>query len=261
MPTMTQHTAGTFCWPECATGDADATKRFYTELLGWTWKDVPMGDQGMYHIAELRGSEVAAMYTLTADMRAQGVPPHWASYVAVASADEAAKRAESLGGKVVMGPFDVMDHGRMAVITDPIGATFCVWQAKKTCGVGMLNEPGALGWTQLNATDPERAKPFYTGLLGWAAQDDPNPMGGVYTTWMKADGPAGGMMAMPPGAGGAPSHWLVYWAVADTRASHAKAESLGAKTFVPPVDIPGMGTFAVMQDPQGVVFALVSFGG
>lgn len=261
MPTMTQHSTGTFCWPECATGDAAASKKFYSDLLGWAWKDVPMGEQGTYHIAELRGAEVAAMYTLTGEMRAQGVPPHWASYVLVAGADEAAQRAESLGGKVVMGPFDVMDHGRMAVLMDPIGATFCVWQAKKHCGVGMLNEPGALGWTQLNATDPAKAKPFYTALLGWTYQDDPNPMGGVYTTWMKADGPAGGMMAMPPGAEGAPSHWLVYWAVADTRESHAKAAALGAKTFVPPTDIPGMGTFAVLCDPQGVGFALVSFGG
>jgi uncharacterized protein len=201
------------------------------------------------------------MMTLSAEMRAQGVPPNWGSYVTVASADDAAKRAVSLGGKVLMEPFDVMEHGRMAVIMDPIGATFSVWQAKKHIGVTMLNEPGSLGWTQLNATDPAKAKPFYTGLFGWTAQDDPNPMGGVYTTWMKSDGPAGGMMAMPPGAEGAPSHWLVYWAVADTRAAHTKAASLGAKTFVPPVDIPGMGTFAVLQDPQGVVFALVSFGG
>lgn len=261
MPTMTQHSVGTFCWTECAANDAAAAKTFYSELLGWTWKDIPMGDAGMYHIAEVRGAEVAAMYELTDEMRGQGIPAHWASYVSVANTDETIAKAQALGGRLLMGPHDVMDHGRMAVLMDPVGATFCVWQAKKHCGVGMLNEPGALGWTQLNATDPGKARPFYTGLLGWTAQDDPNPMGGVYTTWMKSDGPAGGMMAMPPGAEGAPSHWLVYWAVTDTRASHEKAVSLGAKSFVPPTDIPGMGSFAVLQDPQGVIFALVAFAG
>lgn len=261
MPTMTQHTIGTFCWPECGTKDAAGTKKFYSELFGWTWEDIPMGDMGTYHIAHLRGSQVAAMYQLTDEMSAQGIPPHWASYVNVANVDESAKQVESLGGKVMMGPMDVMEHGRMAFVQDPIGAAFALWQAKTHCGVGMMSEPGSLGWTQLNATDPERAKPFYTALLGWKFQDDANPMGGTYTTWLKSDGPAGGMMAMPPGAEGAPSHWLVYWAVADARAAHAKAASLGAVTFVPPTDIPGMGTFAVLQDPQQVVFALVSFGG
>lgn len=261
MPTVTQHSAGTFCWLECATPDTAATRKFYSDLLGWTWKDIPMGDSFTYHIAELGGAEVAAMYVLSDEMKSQGVPPHWAAYVRVESADDAAKQAAALGGKILMEPFDVMEHGRMAVIMDPIGATISVWQEKSHIGVQRVNEPGSLGWMQLNATDPAKAKPFYTGLFGWTAQDDANPMGGVYTTWMKADGPAGGMMAMPPGAEGAPSHWLVYWAAADTRAAHAKAVSLGAKSFVPPTDIPGMGTFAVLQDPQGVVFALVSFGG
>jgi predicted enzyme related to lactoylglutathione lyase len=258
MPTVTQHSTGTFCWIECATPDPAATKKFYSDLLGWGWRDVPMGEGGTYHIAELGGAEVAAMYQLSDEMKSQGVPPNWGTYVRVESADAAAKQAASLGGKVLMEPFDVMEHGRMAVLMDPIGAVFSVWQENKHIGVQKLNEPGSFGWAQLNATDPAKAKPFYTGLFGWTVQDDANPMGGVYTTWLKSDGPAGGMMGMPPGAEGAPSHWLVYWTVADTRASHAKAESLGAKTFVPPMDIPGMLTFSVLQDPQGVVFALMT---
>ena len=257
MPTMTQHALGTFCWPECATNDSAGTKKFYSDLLGWTWKDIPMGESFTYHIAELRGSEVAAMFQIDDAMRAQGVPPHWAAYVSVASADEAAAKAQQLGGKLVMGPMDVMDHGRMAVLVDPIGATFAVWQAKKHCGVGMLGEPGSLGWTQLNASDPGKAKPFYTALLGWKTDEMKSPDGGTYTTWQKSDGGAGGMMSMPPGTG-APSHWLTYWLVADAREAHAKAGSLGAKTFVPPTDVPGMLTFAVLQDPQGVMFAVMS---
>lgn len=262
MPTVTQHAIGTFSWPECYTPDPAGTKSFYSALLGWTWKDIPMGEMGTYYIAELHGADVAAMMPLSPEMRANGVPPAWGSYVTVANADESAKKAEELGGKILMQPFDVMEHGRMATIMDPIGATFSLWQAKQSIGAHMLNEPGSLGWTQLNATDPAKAKPFYTALFGWTAKDDPMPgEGGTYTSWMKSDGPAGGMMAMPPGAQGAPSHWLVYWTVADINAAHAKAESLGAKTFVPPTDVPGMVSFAVLQDPQGVIFALVKFLG
>ncbi len=255
MPTATKHTLGTFCWPECATPDAAATKAFYSKLLGWTWRDVPMGEQGMYHIAEMKSCEVAAMYATEGAMA--GVPPHWASYVSVANADEAAAKAVSLGGKLMMGPFDVMEHGRMAVLQDPSGATFCAWQVKQHAGVGLLGETGAIGWTQLNTPEPEKAKAFYPALLGWTHHDMAAPDGSSYTTWLKADGPAGGMMPMPPGVN-APAHWLVYWMVEDTHAAHAKADALGAKTLVPVTDVPGMVRFTVMQDPQGAVFALMN---
>lgn len=255
MPITTTHAPGTFCWPECATTDAAGAKTFYSELLGWTWLDIPMGEQGSYHIASLRGQDVAAMYLIGGPMA--GMPPAWISYVAVASVDDAIAKAESLGGTKVMGPHEAMEHGRLAMLRDPSGAAFCVWQARAKAGVGLLGEPGALGWTQLNTAEPEKAKAFYPALLGWTMQETSDPAGGAYTTWLKPDGAAGGMMPMPPGVA-APAHWLVYWSVADTHASHAKAESLGAKTFVPVTDVPGMVRFTVMQDPQGAMFALMT---
>jgi predicted enzyme related to lactoylglutathione lyase len=261
MPTATAHTTGTFSWPELGTTDQPAAKKFYTSLFEWTFEDSDAGPMGMYTIFLHRGSAVAALYTLEPKVREMGVPPHWEAYVTVENADAAAEKAKSLGGTVLMGPFDVKDYGRMAVIRDPQDAVFCVWQAKQHIGVGLLGEPGSLGWTQLNASDPAKAKSFYTALLGWKVQDDPMPAemgGGFYTTWLKSDGPAGGMMAMPPG-GGAPSHWLSYFAVADVDASTAKATGLGGKTYVPPTDIPGTGRFSVLADPQGAIFALVCF--
>jgi predicted enzyme related to lactoylglutathione lyase len=147
----------------------------------------------------------------------------------------------------------------MAVITDPQGATFCVWQTKTHFGIQVQGEPNSLGWTQLNAKDTSAAKTFYTELIGWTAHEDPIPgQQGSYTTWLKADGAAGGMMAMPPGEK-MPSHWLPYFSVTNVDATAQKAASLGAKTFVPPMDIPGTGRFAVFADPQGAPFAIVTF--
>ncbi|MEQ1831559.1 MAG: VOC family protein [Candidatus Eisenbacteria bacterium] len=261
MPIATTHAIGTFCWPELATSDAEAGKKFYAALFGWQIEDQDMGPHGFYTIFKHKGVDVAAGFKLMPDMVKMGVPPNWGAYIAVENADASAELAKSLGGQVVMGPTDVMEHGRLAVITDPQGATFTVWQAKKNIGVGILNEPGSLGWTQLNAKDPEAAKKFYSALIGWKVQDDPMPAamgGGHYTTWLKSDGPAGGMMAMPPDAP-APSHWLSYFAVANVDESAAKAASLGGLTYVPPTDIPGTGRFAVLADPQGAVFALITF--
>ncbi len=261
MPTVTAHAVGTFNWPELATSDPVAAKKFYGSLFGWQIEDQDMGPNGTYTLFKLKGLDVAACYQLMPDMVKMGVPPNWAAYVTVESADASAEKSKALGGQVVMGPFDVKDYGRMAVISDPQGAMFCVWEPRKHIGVLILNEPGSLAWTQLNAKDPEGAKKFYPALLGWKVQDDAMPAamgGGSYTTWLKADGPAGGMMGMPKEAP-APPHWLSYFAVANVDESAAKAASLGGLTYVPPTDIPGMGRFAVLADPQGAAFALVAF--
>jgi predicted enzyme related to lactoylglutathione lyase len=261
MPTVTTHSLGTFCWPELATSDQDAAKKFYVALFGWQFTDQDMGPGMTYTIFKLGGHDVAALFTLQPDMVKNGVPPNWGAYISVENADQAAEKAKALGGTVLHGPADVMEHGRLATLQDPQGAVFTVWQAKQNIGVGVLGEPGSLAWTQLNAKDPEGAKKFYPALIGWKVQDDAMPDlmgGGFYTTWLKADGPAGGMMPMPKAAP-APSHWLPYFAVANVDTAVATATSLGALTYVPPLDIPGMGRFSVLADPQGAAFAVVTF--
>lgn len=261
MPTVTTHTIGTFSWPELGTSDTRGAKQFYTSLFGWQFNDSDMGPNGVYTIFTLNGRDVAALYALMPDMVKQGVPPFWGSYVTVENVDRSAEKAKSLGGRVITPPMDVMDHGRMVVLEDPQGATFTLWQPKDHIGVGVLYEPGSLAWTQLNARDPAAAKKFYPALLGWKIQDEEMPAamgGGMYTTWLKSDGQAGGMMPMPKEAP-APSNWLPYFAVANVDAAATKAGSLGAKSYVPPTDIPGIGRFAVLADPQGATFAIAKF--
>src|SRR4051812_45137166 len=124
----------------------------------------------MYSMFQVRGKPVAAGYTMREDERKMGIPPHWNAYVTVANVDESAKQAASLGAKVLAPPFDVMDAGRMAVIQDPAGAVFQIWQPNRSIGAVILNEPGALTWTELNTRDTKTAEAFYTGLFGWGAK-------------------------------------------------------------------------------------------
>jgi predicted enzyme related to lactoylglutathione lyase len=123
------HAPGSFCWIELATTDGEAAKKFYGELFGWEAQDNPMGPGMVYTMLKLNGKDVGALYEKGEEMKQ--VPTHWASYVSVESADEIAAKAKSLGGAVIMEPFDVMEHGRMAVITDPTGAVFSIWQDKQ----------------------------------------------------------------------------------------------------------------------------------
>src|SRR5438128_12220994 len=106
MSEVTKHAPGTFCWVELGTTDAEAAKKFYTSLFGWSANDVPAGPGMIYTLLQLSGKDVAALYELTEQHRSQGVPPHWLPYVSVAKADESAEKATALAVKVIMAPFD-----------------------------------------------------------------------------------------------------------------------------------------------------------
>ena len=141
MPEITKYAPGMFCWFELGTSDTDAAKKFYGQLFGWTAEDMPAGPDMVYTMLKRDGKEIGAMYGLSEEHKSQGVPPHWLTYISVASADESAAKAKELGGTVMMEPFDVFDAGRMALVQDPTGATFALWQANASIGAKLKDEP------------------------------------------------------------------------------------------------------------------------
>jgi uncharacterized protein len=254
MTEFTRHEPGSFSWAELATTDAAAAKKFYTSLFGWTFVDSPAGPDMIYTRLQLRGKDVGALYEQQKEQREQGVPPNWMSYVTVESADATAAKAKELGGTVMMQPFDVMELGRMAIIQDPTGAVFSIWQPRAHYGVQIRDEPASLCWNELNTRDTAGAQKFYTGLFGWKPKTDP---AGRYTEWRRGETSVGGMIAIQPEWGPMPPNWMPYFAVADCDATAKKAESLGGRTMMPPRDIPEVGRFAILRDPQGASFAVI----
>jgi hypothetical protein len=248
---------GSFCWPELATTDRKGGVAFYRDLFGWDVNDQPIGPDDIYSMFKVRGREAAAAYTMRADERQMGIPPHWNSYVSVKSADDAAKRAQQLGAKVIVPPFDVMDAGRMAVLQDPTGAIFEVWQANKHVGTRVQGEAGALCWTELATRDTKAAETFYTQLFGWSAKTGSADSAMPYTEFSLAGRGIGGMMPMPAMVPAqVPAYWTPYFQVSDVNATVAKASQSGASTIVPPTDMSKVGQFAVIADPQGAMFAV-----
>ena len=260
MAEFTSHAAGTFSWPELATTDQKAAVAFYRALFGWDVSESPVGPTEVYSTFQMRGKPVGAAHTQRPEERDMHIPPHWNAYVTVADVDAAAKKVESLGAKVFAAPFDVMDYGRMAVLQDPAGAVFQIWQAKKHIGAVILNEPGALCWTELATRDTKAAEAFYVGLFGWGVKHSTPGSPMEYTEFSVGGTPSIGMMPMPEQVPAfVPSYWMAYFQVEDTDAAAAKVTALGGKIMVPPTDIPKTGRFSVVTDPQGAVFALFKF--
>lgn len=252
-----KHVPGSFCWVELTTNDREAAKQFYGELLGWTTNDDPIPDGGVYTMASVAGGNVGGMFQITDDMKKQGVPPHWQVYVSVADADASAAKAKNLGGTVMMEPFDVMEFGRMAIIKDPAGASFSIWQPKLHQGYGhAMPQIGTPCWHELGTSNVDAAGKFYSSLFNWAPKVQ-DMEGTQYTMFQVDDKPCGGMMEMQGEQwAGIPPHWTVYFQVASCAETVAKAEKLGGKVLVPPTPIPNMGGFALLQDGGGANFGI-----
>jgi hypothetical protein len=164
---------------------------FYRELFGWETREVEVDHGFSYTFFTRRGRDVAAVAPLSPDMAQQGVPSAWTTYIA-GDADEAAERARGSGGRVTMEPADVMHEGRITMLADPSGAVIGVWQARDHGGAGLVNEPGAMSWNELNTTDLDAARAFYQTLFGWETAPVDTGGGPAYATWQLGDRAVGG---------------------------------------------------------------------
>jgi len=254
MPFVDSYAPGSFCWADLGTPDPTAAKQFYTALFGWTAEDRPMGPGAFYTMLTLSDRAVAALYGQEAAPGAG--PPHWLSYISVTCVNDAARRARELGGSVLVEPFDVLDVGRMLLIQDVSGAVVALWQARRHAGAAIQGETGAMCWNELATTDTRRAQAFYSSLFGWTSVTR-EVSGTTYTTFAQDGVPRCGMLAIPPARGPVPPHWLVYFAVRDCGGQAALVQSLGGTIRVPPTDVPEVGRFAVVADPQGATFAVI----
>lgn len=250
------HGPGSFCWFECASTDAAAAKHFYTDVFRWTAADVPMPGEVESHYTLLKVGDVdmAGLYQMSGP-HFEGVPAHWVSYVKVESADASAELARSLGGTVVVPPFDVPGVGRMAFLQDPPGANFAVFEPREHEGCGTPEtRHGSLGWCALSTSDTEVSKEFYPRLFGWEARTGDDG----YTEFVSGGRCIGGMSSQAGQPTDAPPSWLPYALVDDCDASAARVEELGGRLLVPPCDAGGVGRFAVFSDPQGACLAFIT---
>lgn len=252
-----EHTPGSFVWTDLATTDTSSGSAFYQGVFGWGAS--PSTDPEMpYTVFQLGGRDVGGIGPLAPDQAAQGVPPHWLVYVAAADAGAACVRAAGLGAAVLAGPFDVKDLVRMAVLRDPQGAVFALWQPGTHHGFAARGEVGSPCWFELMTPDSAAARAFYCGLFGWGTKESTIP-GVEYHEWQNGGESIGGLMPMTgPGWSGVPPQWVLYVSVADCDTTVARVKELGGSVRVPPFDAPGVGRMSVVGDPQGATFSVIA---
>jgi len=255
---------GVPCWVASVQPDPEAAVRFYNELFGWETEDLmPPDHPADYFLCKLRGRKVAAVVSQ------HGAPPPptavWGTYVWVDSADDAAAKVADSGGSLIGEPFDSPGGGRMAVLADPAGAVFCVWQPGDHRGAELVNEAGAWAMSSLHTSDSDGAKAFYGEVFGWTTETFDIGVGEI-TMW-RVPGYLGGEPEQPvsrevvglmnPGgsADRVPPHWSADFWVGDVDATVEKATELGGRVVTGPYDTPAFRQ-AVLADPQGAEFSV-----
>jgi uncharacterized protein len=277
MPERDGYIPGVPCWVDASEPEPERSLPFYRDLFGWEFEEMmPEGSGGNYFIGRIRAGDVAAIGS-----KPEGAPPMavWNTYVWVDSADETADQARAGGGAVVTEPFDVMDAGRMAVLADREGATFCVWQPKNHKGAGIVNEHGSLNFNGLATRDPEEAEAFYGAVFGWTTLALPNGVmwtlpgygdhleersPGLRQRMAQMGAPDGFIdvvATLTPIADDdtdSPAQWSVTFGVDDVDSTANRAAALGGELVSGPVDAPWT-RMAVLKDPQGATFIASQF--
>jgi uncharacterized protein len=230
-------------WIDLGSPDIVAAAEFYGRVLGWT--HVPLGPEaGGYGFFGHDGRTVAAIGPLSEP----GAASAWTVYFASPDADSVTKAVAAAGGKVRLEPFDVFTSGRMAHLTDPAGAEFAVWQAGDLRGVDAVSSLGSLTWVELHS--PEDAS-FYRTVFSWDVVTIPGAPGSFFR-------PAGSREMFGPvvpdsAISTTGAYWLPYFEVADPDAAAAVAD-----VVVEPYSLDGVGRIAVLVDPFGARFGVMS---
>jgi predicted enzyme related to lactoylglutathione lyase len=253
---MADQLLGSFVWCELMTTDMAGAESFYKQVVGWN--PAPFAPDGSYVVFNKPGGAGTGGMMLLPDAAKQmGVPPHWLMYVGTPDVDATAIAIAQLGGRVVKQPADIPNTGRFAVVQDPYGATFGIYQPAMA---GARSKPGVgdFSWFELYTPNPDGAWGFYSKLFGWEKTEamDMGPEVGLYQMFGRGDGvPRGGIMKPPPGA---PAAWAPYAMVKDAKASAEIAIANGGKIVNGPMEVPGGDWIAQGIDPQGAMFSVHS---
>jgi predicted enzyme related to lactoylglutathione lyase len=240
-----QSVRGQFVWHELKTPDANAAHAFYAKAIGW--KTQPWEQDPSYVMFAARRGPIGAT------VAGNGAAPHWLPYIGTGDIEKTVKQAQDKGGEVVKDVDSLSSGSRYAVLKDPFGATFGVYESAEDYGTMTPPQAGEHSWHELMTGDFQAAFDFYSSLFGWQKMDE-HDMGelGTYMTWGLNGREMGGMFKAMAGA---PPAWLGYVSVKDVHQTARKVKSAGGQVVNGPMEVPGGDWIVQVVDPQGAMFA------
>ncbi|MGW1374831.1 VOC family protein [Streptomyces sp. NPDC002446] len=245
---------GTPTWIDLGVPDLDRAKAFYRALFGWEYAERSAAT-GPFTMCLLRGRRVAALRPVSAADAADAEGESWwHMYLATDDCDATARRITDSGGTLLTPPSDVAELGRTAVVIDPVGARFSLWQGRTLPGCELVNEPCTLVRNDLTSPDPEPARRFYSAAFGFTLDGNDDLPGFDFTFLRRPDGhEIGGVAGVPDLAA---SRWQTLFEVEDTDDLVARALAAGG-TAEPPEETP-YGRMAAIRDPFGTPFSVIT---
>ena len=250
---VSKYPHGTFSWAENISAEFDSASAFYQELFAWRAQQMPMGENQHYIEFWLGDDKVAALVPMPPEMRAAGAASFWANYVTVDDVDALAPVVSAAGGKVLFGPADVGDSGRMLYLEDAAGAQLGLWQPGAHIGAGIVNVPGAMLWNELLTWDAQASMAFYRRLLGWEFFRADSG----YIFIRNRGRNNGGFLQLDESFGDLSTHWRTYFHCADIDGASALIRERGGEIHIPKLEMPGEGHFTFVSDPAGAQFYLM----
>lgn len=237
------------------TPDLKQAEAFYRAVVGWEIAD--SGMPGMtYLILKTRGAEVGGLMALPAD---SGLPSMWGGYIYSRDVAGDCRRAVSLGGRVFKEPEDIPGVGRFAVLADPGGAAFNIFQPGPQAPRAEVapGTPGRIAWNNLAAGDARREWAFYEAMFGWTrTQAYEMAPGLIYQTFAAGPNCAGGMMTATPDHPA--TMWTFFFAVDGIDAAAARVAAHGGRVLMGPMAVPSDEWIVEAADPFGATFGLVA---
>lgn len=233
--------------------DRLVAQRFYSELFGWEFTDDDSEETGFYSNAMVNGQPAAGIGQVPPEA---GMPPVWTTNLATDDAAATVDKATTAGGQVLVPATSVEDFGTFAVLQDPTGAVFGLWQSGTHTGANVVNEPNTVIWNQAMSRDPQATLAFYQEVFDMTSTDMSGE-GMVFHT-LEVDGnTVGGLGGIPDEMPAeVPAHWQVFFAVDDADATIAKAQELGGTSLGEAVDTP-FGRMAQLMGPSGEPFSII----
>jgi predicted enzyme related to lactoylglutathione lyase len=242
-PTDERH-PGKFVWHDLLTPDPEAARRFYGALFGWSFREagdyveIRNGGRKLGGILEIRPRDESR------------VTAQWLSFMSVADVEDAARRAEENGGKVVNGPMDLGPRGRGVLIADPEGAQLLLLRAARGDPPDREPRVGEWLWNEVWTVDPQAAARFYVPLGGY----EDTLEGPGYVILINEGRWRAGIRDIADEAYA--GRWVPVVRVRDPQALLQRVEALGGVVWVAPDDAPGSGDTALISDPAGALLIL-----